>query len=165
MLLQLFYTFFKINCLSTSGPASIGITQKLIVPSMVSVDKFNEIIAISSGIPGSDAMQIAWQVGYEVHGIIGALFSVLGALIPSILLVSIVLIGIKFISPDILKKFFNGVNPALAVFLTVTALSLLPTHIQLLPIFIVLLTILMFYLKIPLLVILIVGGTLGILFS
>ena len=163
-MLKLFLLFLKINFLSTSGPASIGISQKLLVPEIISQDKFNQIIAISTGVPGSDAIQIAWQVGYEVNGFLGALIAVCGALVPSILLVSLILIGIKFISPELLKKFFGGVNYALSVFLILTALSLLPQTFQLISIVLILLTILMFFLKIPLILILIICGIIGIFF-
>lgn len=67
-LLDLFITFIKINFLTTSGPASIGLTRQLVVPTFVSADKFNQILAISSGIPGSDAIQMAYQVGYVYKG-------------------------------------------------------------------------------------------------
>lgn len=164
MLLKLFLIFLKINFLSTSGPASIGISQKLLVPNFISQDSFNRIIAISTGIPGSDAVQIAWQVGYELHGFLGALVALCGALIPSILMVTLVLIGIKFISPDILSKFFNGINPALAVFLIITALTLIPTQFSIFSTIIILLSFLMFFIKIPLVVILIICGVIGIIF-
>lgn len=163
-MLKLFLLFLKINLLSTSGPASIGISQKLLVPEILSQDKFNQIIAISTGVPGSDAIQIAWQVGYEVNGFLGAIIATCGALIPSILLVSIFLLGLKFISPVILKKFFSGVNPALSVFLIITALSLIPKDFQLFPAILIILTIGMFYLKIPLIIILVLCGIGGVFF-
>lgn len=126
MLLQLFWLFFKINVFTPSGPASYGLTQKLAVPTLISQDKFAQFVAISSGIPGSDAIQMAWQVGYEVAKIKGAIVAVLGALTPCILLVSLVMIGLQYIQPTTLSKFMNGVKPALILLLITTAIGILP---------------------------------------
>jgi chromate transporter len=165
MLLKLFLTFLKINFLTTSGPASIGLTQQLIVPDMVSKSKFSEMVAITSGIPGSDAMQMAWQTGYEVSGVLGAIVSVVGALIPTLLLVSIVVMGIKYIDAKVLSKFFSGVNPVLAVMLVMTAISLLPANkFDVVPLSILLLSVILFLFKIPLIVCLLIGGAIGALF-
>lgn len=124
LMFELFYIFAKINLLTTSGPASIGLTRQLVVPGLLSQDKFNQVLALSSGIPGSDAIQLAYQIGYIYKGILGAICAVLGALLPCILLVTIFSFGLKFIDQDLLTKFFKGVNPALAVTLLMTAINL-----------------------------------------
>jgi len=165
MLLKLFLIFLKINLLSTSGPASIGLTQKLIVPDLVNQEKFSEMVAITSGIPGSDAMQMAWQTGFAVKGFLGAFVAILGALIPCLFLVSLIMFSLKLIQPKLLNKFFVGVNPALAVMLTFTAISLLPVK-QINPISLTILgvSIIMFLLKVPVTICLITAGLIGILF-
>jgi len=123
-MVDLFLIFVKINFLTTSGPASIGLTKQLVVPSVVPEDKFNQMLALASGIPGSDAIQMAWQIGYFAGGVVGALVAVLGALLPCIILVATFTAGLRFIEPDLLSKFFRGVNPALCVMLLVTAVGL-----------------------------------------
>ena len=123
-MVDLFLIFVKINFLTTSGPASIGLTKQLVVPAIVPEDRFNQMLAIASGIPGSDAIQMAWQIGYFAGGVVGAAIAVLGALLPCIILVATVSAGIRFIDPELLSKFFRGVNPALAVMLFVTAVGL-----------------------------------------
>ena len=123
-MVELFLTFIKINFLTTSGPASIGLTKQLVVPSIVPEEQFNQMLALSSGIPGSDAIQMAWQIGYYANGITGALISVLGALLPCIILVASFSAGARLIDPELLSRFFRGVNPALCVMLIVTAFSL-----------------------------------------
>ena len=164
MLLKLFVLFLKINCLSTSGPASIGLTQKLIVPDLVSQEKFAQMVAISSGIPGSDAVQMAWQTGFAVKGMMGALVCLLAALTPSVVLVSLIMFGLRFIDPAVLAKFFSGVKPALAVMLAFTAYSLLPMNkLAFIPMLIVILSVIMFLIKIPLPIILVFSGFLGLL--
>lgn len=165
MLLKLFLTFLKINLLAPSGPASIGLTQKFVVPGIITPEKYNEIIAIASGVPGSDAIQIAWQVGFASHGFLGALVATLGALTPCIGLAILVSMVFKYISIDIMKSFFKGVMPALAVFLVLTAFNLIPHTFSLFLIGITLLTVIMLFLKLPISVILIICGILGIFLS
>ena len=159
---NLFLTFLKINLLTSSGPASIGFTKQLVVPVMISEDKFFQITAITSGIPGSDAIQMAWQIGYAVRGIMGAVVAIIGALIPCIALVWLVMVGMRFINPTIMQKFFSGVNPALAVLLIVTALSLFkPTgNIR---IILVLISAVLFLFKAPALLVLVLCGLIGVL--
>jgi chromate transporter len=163
MLLKLFLIFLKINLLSPSGPASVAITQKLVVPNMVSEEKFLQIISIVSGVPGSDAVQIAWFVGYEVHGFIGSLVALMAALIPSILLVSFIILGLRLVSPDVLKAFFKGLAPAMATFLVLTATTLLPQPMNIFAFVVILGTILLYFLKVPISVVLLIFGIVGVM--
>ena len=158
---KLFLTFLKINFLTTSGPASIGLTKQLVVPSMVDEAKFSQILAITSAIPGSDAIQMAFQIGYAVKGMLGAIISVVGALIPTISLLGVVYFSMNFIDQKSLSKFFSGVNPALAVLLVVTALGLMKSYNSVNCI-ILFSAIIMMYFKIPLTVMLLLSGILGV---
>ncbi len=110
MLWKLFVVFFKINLFTTSGPASYGLTEKLVVPELVSPETYQRAVAISASIPGSDAVQMAWQIGFSVSGILGAIIAVFGALVPCIALSSLVIIGMSYLSPEFLNKFMYGVN-------------------------------------------------------
>ena len=125
MLSNLFLLFFKINLLTQSGPASYGLTEKLTVPSMLSQERFNRIVAISAGIPGSDAVQMAWQVGFEVAKLPGALVSVLGALMPCIFLVVAATALTRLLPQGTMNNFFAGIKPALFFFLLIYAAQLI----------------------------------------
>lgn len=165
MLTNLFFIFFKINCLSPSGPASIGLTQKLVVPNLISQEQFLEAVTLSSSIPGSDAIQMAYQIGYQVDGVLGAIVCILGALFPTLIIMTLILLGMKWVSPHILKSFFGGVIPAMAVFLIYTAITLVPTPISYYSIIIALVTIFLIILKVPITIIIIFFGLMGILFK
>lgn len=162
-MIDLFLTFVKINFLTTSGPASIGLTKQLVVPTIVPEDKFNQMLALASGIPGSDAIQMAWQIGYYANGVLGALIAILGALLPCIMLVAAFSIGIKFVDQAMLSKFFSGVNPALCVMLLVTAVGLYSPLAGIGPSVIFGLAAVMMMLGIPMPVILVASGIFGIL--
>ena len=161
-MLKLFLLFIKINLLTTSGPASLGLTKELVVPKLVSESDFSRMIAVASGVPGSDAIQMAAQVGYSTYGILGSIIAVLGALIPCLLLLGIAMLGISYIKPEIMSKFFAGVNPALAVMLVLTAVSLFKFNGNYIQYIILIVAVVMFYFKVPLPILLILCGVMGV---
>ncbi|HVN15421.1 MAG TPA: chromate transporter, partial [Anaerolineales bacterium] len=73
ILLQLFWTFLKVNLLTTSGPASVGLLYHEAVPNLVTDSQFVQAVGLSSVLPGSDALQLAMYVGYAVAGIPGGI--------------------------------------------------------------------------------------------
>lgn len=166
MLLKLFFLFFKINLLTTSGPASYGFTEKLVVPSLINQQKFQKIVTIASSIPGSDAVQMAWQIGYEVAKFPGAITAVLGALVPCIVLVSLVMFSINLFTPSIVSKFINGIKPVIFFLLIFTAIGLLPpipklfTYKTILPL---ILSAIMLYFKLPLFLTIILVGLISLI--
>lgn len=81
-LLRLFLMFLKINLLTTSGPASVGLLYKETVGSLMTESQFVEAVGFSSVLPGSDALQLAMFVGYASAGVYGALVALLGSILP-----------------------------------------------------------------------------------
>jgi chromate transporter len=163
MLIRLFWLFLKINLLTVSGPASLGLTKQLVVPGLMPETDFVEMAAVASGVPGSDAVQMALQVGYKLDGVVGAIVAILGALLPCILLVSVIMAGMKFIPTKILNAFFKGVTPALAVLLVITALQLVQGGVNWLIVGTAILALALFLLHVPVAVVLVACGVAGIL--
>ena len=119
---QLFWIFLKINLLSTSGPASVGLLYQEAVGRMVTQGQFVQAVGLSSVLPGSDALQLAMYVGYAVAGIPGGMV----ALIASILPPTIIILGITFILHRIRREawvgnFVEGLTPAISVLMVFTA--------------------------------------------
>jgi len=77
-------------------------------------------------------------------------------------LLGIVYFSMNFIDQKALSKFFAGVNPALAVLLVITALGLMKSYSNVNCI-ILLLAVLMFYIKAPIIVVLLLSGVLGVI--
>ena len=77
-LLQLFWTFIKINLLTTSGPASVGLLHTEAVGTIMTEAQFIQAVGLSSVLPGSDALQLAMFVGYAASGVAGALVALAG---------------------------------------------------------------------------------------
>lgn len=122
---QLFFIFLKINLLSPSGPASLGILHQETVPKFISDAQFVEAASFSRFLPGSDALQLAVYVGYGAAGVPGAIVACAAAILPP----TIIMLGIAAILQRLrgetwIDAFVNGITPALAVLLVFIAYEL-----------------------------------------
>jgi len=121
-ILQLFLVFLKVNLLSTSGPASVGLLYHEVVGKMVTESQFVQAVGLSSVLPGSDALQLAMYVGYAVAGIPGGLVALLGSILPP----TLIILGITFILHRLrreawISSFVEGLVPAISVLMLFTA--------------------------------------------
>lgn len=122
VLLQLFLIFLKVNLLSTSGPASVGLLYSETVPALITESQFVQAVGLSSVLPGSDALQLAMYVGYASGGPAGGLVALLGSILPP----TVILLGVTLILHRIrrqawISSFVEGLTPAIAVLLVFTA--------------------------------------------
>lgn len=125
-LLQLFWTFIKINLLSTSGPASVGLLYKEAVGKFMTDAQFVQAVGISSFLPGSDALQLAMFVGYSAHGIPGALIALLGSILPpTLLMFGVVAVLHRLRREAWVSQFVEGLTPAVAVLMLFVAWKVL----------------------------------------
>lgn len=121
-LLDLFWIFIKVNLLSTSGPASVGLLYHEMVGIYITEAQFVQAVGLSSVLPGSDALQLAMYIGYAVGGIPGGFV----ALIASILPPTIIIIGVTMILNRLRRQawignFVEGLSPAISVLMLFTA--------------------------------------------
>jgi chromate transporter len=121
-LLHLFWTFLKINLLSTSGPASVGLLYKEAVGKLMTEPQFIQAVGISSFLPGSDALQLAMFVGYSAGGVPGALVALLGSILPpTLLMFGVVAILHRLRREAWVSRFVSGLTPAVAVLMLFVA--------------------------------------------
>jgi chromate transporter len=123
--LSLFLTFLKVNLLTTSGTASVGLLYTEAVGKLMTHEEFVEAVGYSSVLPGSDALQLAMFVGYRVGGVVGALIACVGAILPP----TVIMLGVAAILNQLrgeawISGFVKGLAPALAALLLVTAFQL-----------------------------------------
>ncbi len=121
-LLQLFWIFLKVNLLSTSGPASVGLLYHETVGNLVSEAQFVQAVGFSSVLPGSDALQLAMYLGYAVGGIPGGLVALAGSILPP----TVIILGVTFILHRLRREawvssFIEGLTPAISVLMLFTA--------------------------------------------
>lgn len=125
-LAQLFWSFIKINLLSTSGPASVGLLYKEAVGKFMTEGQFVQAVGISSFLPGSDALQLAMFVGYSAHGISGALVALLGSILPpTLLMFGVVSVLHRLRREAWVSQFVEGLTPAVAVLMIFVAWKVL----------------------------------------
>ena len=121
-LLPLFWTFVKINLLTTSGPASAGLLHAEAVGKFMTEEQFIEAVGFSSVLPGSDALQLAMFVGYQAAGLRGALVACVATVLPpTVMMLGTSLILNRIRGETWMGGFIRGLAPAVAVLLVVTA--------------------------------------------
>lgn len=121
-LLQLFWIFLKVNLLSTSGPASVGLLYHETVGKLVTEGQFVQAVGLSSVLPGSDALQLAMYVGYAVGGIPGGLVALLASILPpTIIILGVTLILHRLRRQAWISNFVDGLAPAISVLMLFTA--------------------------------------------
>jgi chromate transporter len=121
-LLQLFWLFVKVNLLSTSGPASVGLLHTEAVGKIMTEAQFIQAVGLSSVLPGSDALQLAMFVGYAARGIAGALMALAGSVLPpTLLMFGVVSILHRLRREAWVSRFVEGLTPAVAVLMLFVA--------------------------------------------
>jgi chromate transporter len=124
--LSLFWIFIRINLLTTSGPASVGLLYKEVVGKLMTESEFVEAVGFSSALPGSDALQLAMFVGYTAGGIPGALVALLGSILPpTAVMLGLVALLQRIRSEAWVGNFVRGLTPAVAVLMVLVAWQVL----------------------------------------
>jgi chromate transporter len=124
--LSLFWIFIKVNLLTTSGPASVGLLYKEAVGHLMTESQFVEAVGFSSVLPGSDALQLAMFVGYAAGGFPGAMAALLGSILPpTALMLGIVGILQRLRGEAWVGNFVRGLTPAVAVLMLIVAWQIL----------------------------------------
>jgi chromate transporter len=118
----LFWTFIKVNLLSTSGPASVGLLYHEAVGRFVTESQFIQAVGLSSVLPGSDALQLAMYIGYAAGGIPGGLVALIGSILPP----TLIILGVTMILHRLRREawvgnFVEGLAPAISVLMLFTA--------------------------------------------
>jgi len=121
-LLQIFWVFLKVNLLSTSGPASVGLLYHEVVGKMVTESQFVQAVGLASVLPGSDALQLAMYIGYAVGGVSGGLVALAASILPP----TVIILGVTMILHRLRREawvsnFVEGLAPSIAVLMLFTA--------------------------------------------
>ncbi|MBI5944934.1 MAG: chromate transporter [Chloroflexi bacterium] len=123
--LSLLWMFLKVNLLSPSGPASVGLLYKEAVGTIMTEERFVEAVGFSNVLPGSEALKLAMFVGYAAGGIPGVFTALLGAVLPpTVMMLAVASILQQFQQEDWLKGFVSGMSPAIAALIIMVAWEL-----------------------------------------
>lgn len=122
---KLLWMFLKVNLLSPSGPASIGLLYEEAVGTIMSEERFVEAVGFSNILPGSEALKLAMFVGYAAGGIPGVLTALLGAVLPPTVMMFLVALVLQYFQHENwLKGFVGGMSPAVAALMAMVAWEL-----------------------------------------
>lgn len=114
--LQLFWTFFKIGAFTLGGGyAMIPLVQREVVDHRcwMGEEEFLDLIALAQSAPGIIAVNTAVFVGYKIAGRRGVVMSVLGATLPSFLIILLIAMCFKhFRDNPHVEAAFKGIRPA-----------------------------------------------------
>ena len=124
-LLALFWLFLKINLLSTSGIASVGLLHEQAVGTILTEEQFVQAVSFSSVLPGSDALQLAMFTGFRADGLAGAGAALLGSILPpTVLILGVVSVLHRLRREAWVSRFVEGLAPAVAVLMLYVAIKL-----------------------------------------
>lgn len=111
---NLFYVFFKVGLFSFGGGyAILPLMQKEVVDinRWINFREFMELVAVSQITPGPISINLATHVGYRVAGTIGSAIATMSVILPSIVIVSIIVVFLKkFNKLPIVQKIFKSLR-------------------------------------------------------
>ncbi len=115
----LFWTFFRIGAFTIGGGyVMVPLIQRDVVDKngWMSSEDFVDALAIVQAAPGPLAVNTAVYVGYVVRSYAGALVSMAGCILPSILVIlAVAQVFSQIGSIKIVEAAFSGIRPAVVV--------------------------------------------------
>jgi chromate transporter len=123
--LRLFWMFLRINLLTSSGPASVGLLYKDAVGRIMTETQFVEAVGFSNVLPGSEALKLAMFVGYTAAGLGGTLAALLGSILPPTVSMLLVTLAVQTLEDEVwMGGFVKGMLPAVAMLISHAAWKL-----------------------------------------
>lgn len=127
-LLHLFWTFFKIGATTFGGGyAMLPIIKHEVVErnGWIKDEEFVDVVAVAQSVPGAVAVNSAIFIGFKVRGYVGAFASMLGAVLPSfIVILLIAAFFVEFTNYKIVAAAFAGIRPAVVALITAAVIRL-----------------------------------------
>jgi chromate transporter len=121
ILLKLFLEFFKIGAVTFGGgQAMLPILQRELVVNLqwISMEKFLYFVSVAEVTPGPVALNMATFIGYELSGVIGAIFATGGVVAPSFIVILLIAsVAHKFRENKVYKRFMSGIKPVIIALL------------------------------------------------
>ena len=113
-MIKLFCTFFKIGiCTFVGGYAMLPMLEREIVEknNWATNDEILDYYAIGQCTPGIIAVNVSTFIGYKLYGVLGAIFSTLGLITPSLVIITIIASILDYITENpAIIHIFNGIQ-------------------------------------------------------
>ena len=125
---ELFLIFFKLGAFTFGGGyAMIPLIRNEVVEkhNWLNDDEFMDMLAIAQSMPGPMALNTALFVGNKKLGFKGSLFSGLGVILPSfVVILLIAMIFVQFKDNPVVERIFKGIRPAVVALIAAPLLML-----------------------------------------
>ena len=126
---QLFATFFKIGAFTLGGGyAMLSMVEKAVVDQKkwIASDEFWDLIAIVQSLPGVFAVNTALYVGHKIAGKRGAVAAMLGAIIPSIVIILLLATVFReYRELPVVERIFKGIRPCVVALILAPSLRMI----------------------------------------
>jgi len=126
---QLFTTFFKIGAFTLGGGyAMLSMVEKAVVDQKkwIASDEFWDLIAIVQSLPGVFAVNTALYVGHKIAGKRGAVAAMLGAIIPSIVIILLLATVFReYRELPVVERIFKGIRPCVVALILAPSLRMI----------------------------------------
>ena len=126
---QLFYTFLKIGAFTLGGGyAMLSMVEKAVVDKKrwIPSDEFWDMIAIIQSLPGVFAVNTALYVGHKINGVKGAVAAMLGAILPSIVIILLLATIFKeYRDLPVVERIFKGIRPCVVALILAPSLRMI----------------------------------------
>lgn len=127
--LELFFTFMKIGAFTLGGGyAMLSMVEKAVVDQKkwIENDEFWDMMAIVQSLPGVFAVNTALYVGQKVAGRKGAFTSMLGAILPSIVIILLLATVFReFRDNPVVERIFKGIRPCVVALILAPSLRMI----------------------------------------
>ena len=127
--IKLFFSFFQVGLFSFGGGfAALPLIQDQVVNvnKWLTLTEFTDLITISQMTPGPIAINAATFVGIRIAGVLGAIISTLGCILPSCIIVSLLgWIYFKYKNLPIMQGVLGGLRPAVVALIASAGLSIM----------------------------------------
>ena len=128
MFWQLFYTYFKIGTFTLGGGyAMLPLIQREVVDrkGWINEEEFLNMIALAQAAPGLIAVNSAIFIGWRVGGWRGVAGAVLGAVLPSFLIILVIaIVFTDWKEQPAVEAAFKGIRPAVVALIAAPILKM-----------------------------------------
>lgn len=126
---ELFFSFAKIGIFTFGGGyAMISVIENCCVDKKkwITHDEMMDIAVIAESTPGPIAINCATFVGYKIAGVLGAVFSTLGVVLPSFVIILVIsTILDDFLSVPLVSNAFTGIKVGVGLLILNAGITML----------------------------------------
>ncbi len=127
--LELFFSFLKVGLFSIGGGyAAMPLIQSIVVDekAWLTLGEFSDLVTIAEMTPGPIIINGATFIGMRVGGAAGVLAATAGSILPSLIIVSVLLLlYVRYKGVPLTQHILGGIRPAVVALIASAGLSIL----------------------------------------